>query len=145
MVHDEDLPRGCWKLARIQSLIVGRDGIARGAVVRVASSSGSPTILQRPLQKLYPLEIHSEPPHSNSKTSSTRSQETSTSASSDDASVSISTGNDSQLIIPIQLHVLDRSHPRDKLPFKRECSYERGAQMIIDNKHSFTVNLGRMS
>ena len=96
VVHDEDLPRGCWKLARIQSLIVGRDGIARGAVVRVASSSGSPTILQRPLQKLYPLEIHSEPPHSNSKTSSTRSQETSTSASSDDASVSISTGNDSQ-------------------------------------------------
>ena len=61
VVHDQDLPRGCWKLAQVQSLITGRDGVVRGAVLKVASSKGPPTTLQRPLQLLYPLEISSEP------------------------------------------------------------------------------------
>ena len=62
LVHDQDQPRGFWKLARVQSLITGRDGVVRGATLKVASKSGTPTILQRPLQLLYPLEISSDPP-----------------------------------------------------------------------------------
>ena len=62
MVHNQDHPRGLWKIARVQSLITGRDGLVRGAVLRVAFKSGPPTILQRPLQLLYPLEIISNPP-----------------------------------------------------------------------------------
>ena len=61
LVHNQDNPRGFWKLARVQSLITGRDGIVRGATLRVGSKSGSPTILQRPLQLIYPLEIHNDP------------------------------------------------------------------------------------
>eukprot|EP00731_Ephydatia_muelleri_P027563 Em0019g436a len=57
LVHDESHPRTFWKLGRVQRLMEGRDGCVRAAVVRVSSSSGATTI-KRPLQLLYPLEIH---------------------------------------------------------------------------------------
>ena len=65
LVHDQDHPRGFWKMARVQSLITGKDGVVRGAVLKVASKSGPPTTLQRPLQLLYPLEISSNFPTTN--------------------------------------------------------------------------------
>ncbi len=57
IVHDDGLPRGLWKLGRIERIITGRDGQARGASVRVASRDRQSTHLHRPLQLLYPLEI----------------------------------------------------------------------------------------
>ena len=57
VVHDEALPRGLWRLARVQELITGQDGQVRGAVLRVISKTGEPTILRRQLQLLYPLEV----------------------------------------------------------------------------------------
>ena len=57
VVHDEALPRGLWRLARVQELITGQDGHIRGAVLGVISRNGEPTILCRPLQLLYPLEV----------------------------------------------------------------------------------------
>ena len=56
LVEDEQEPRCLWKLAKVRHLIVGRDGHPRGAVLHVPSSGGNGT-LQRPLQRLYPLEI----------------------------------------------------------------------------------------
>ena len=53
IVQAEDKPRGFWKLAKVEEVIVGQDGLVRGAVVRVGNSS----TLRRPLQRLYPLEI----------------------------------------------------------------------------------------
>ena len=49
------------KLACIQKLMIGKDGQTRGAVLRVASAKGQSTctVLQHPLQRLYPLEISS--------------------------------------------------------------------------------------
>ena len=41
LVEEEGKPRGLWKLARVSSLITGRDGHPRGAVLHVPSSSGS--------------------------------------------------------------------------------------------------------
>ena len=38
-------------------MITGRDGQIRAAILRVASEKGQSTTLQRPLQRLYPLEI----------------------------------------------------------------------------------------
>ena len=38
LVHDDGKPRGHWKLAFIQKLIIGKDGRTRGAVLRVASA-----------------------------------------------------------------------------------------------------------
>ena len=57
IVHDDALPRGFWKLGRIQELFSGQDGLSRSALVRVATRERQHTLLKRPLQRLYPLEI----------------------------------------------------------------------------------------
>jgi len=51
MVHDEG-PRSRWRLARVDSLISGNDGRVRAANIR---TDGGMT--NRPITKLYPLEI----------------------------------------------------------------------------------------
>ncbi len=48
-------------MARVEETIIGRDGMVRGAVVKLPSKNGRPTILQRPLQLLYPLEVRNPP------------------------------------------------------------------------------------
>ena len=45
LIHD-DMPRVCWKLAVVKKVNKGRDGLIRSAV-----------ITNRPITKLYPLEI----------------------------------------------------------------------------------------
>ena len=37
VVHDENLPRGFWKLGRVEEVIASRDGRVRGAAVRLVS------------------------------------------------------------------------------------------------------------
>ena len=37
LVHDPDHPRGVWKMAKIQRLLAGKDGLNRGAVLKVAN------------------------------------------------------------------------------------------------------------
>ena len=70
IIHDRALPRGFWKLGRIQEVHTGSDGLPRSALVRVATRDRQHTLLKRPLQLLYPLEI-CEPgaPLENRKTS----------------------------------------------------------------------------
>jgi hypothetical protein len=62
-------PRSSWKLARIEKLKVSEDGQIRSAKVRVIKGklSGSPilrkvktTLIERPINKLYPLEVEDE-------------------------------------------------------------------------------------
>ena len=53
IVHD-DTPRMMWKLAVIEELIVGRDGLTRAAMIKTANGTTS-----RPIAKLYPLELAS--------------------------------------------------------------------------------------
>ena len=36
IIHSDDQPRGMWSLGRVEELLVGNDGEARGAVLRVA-------------------------------------------------------------------------------------------------------------
>ena len=57
-LHEDNRPRGFWKLAKVESLITGTDGLTRGAAVRVHSSDKRCTLLRRPLQLLYPLKVH---------------------------------------------------------------------------------------
>ena len=61
VVHEEDLPRGFWKLGHIQDLIIGKDGKPRGAAVGIASQNRQFTSLNRLLQLLYPLKLHQSP------------------------------------------------------------------------------------
>ena len=57
VVHDVSLPRGFWKLGKIEKVIPGRDGRVHGAMVRLSTGSG---VLRRPIQLLYLLEVHCE-------------------------------------------------------------------------------------
>ena len=59
VVEEEGQSRCLWRLARIDSLITGKDGRVRGTVLHVLSNKGNKT-LQRPLQHLYPLEVTSK-------------------------------------------------------------------------------------
>ena len=51
LVHD-DTPRATWRMAVIQDLIVGGDGLVRAANIRTTTG-----ITSRPITKLYPLEL----------------------------------------------------------------------------------------
>jgi hypothetical protein len=59
-VHEDGLPRGLWRLGKIESVIPGNDGKIRAAVVKRRSKKGCITLLKRPVQKLFPLELFSE-------------------------------------------------------------------------------------
>ena len=56
LVYEDNQKRNVWKMAIVEELIKGKDGEVRGAKVRKAAK-GKPIILNRPLQKLFPLEI----------------------------------------------------------------------------------------
>ena len=57
-LKNESTKRASWKLAIIESLLVGQDGIARAAIVRVANSEGNPRRLRRSIKHLFPLEVN---------------------------------------------------------------------------------------
>ena len=57
IIHEEGLPRSRWRLGRICTLIKGKDGHVRGARVTVCTKQGKISEIERPLQKLYPLEL----------------------------------------------------------------------------------------
>ncbi len=48
-----DCNRVLWKLAKVQELIRGKDGLVRSAVVKTDSG-----VTNRPIVKLFPLELH---------------------------------------------------------------------------------------
>ena len=48
-----------WRLGRIETLIPGTDGIVRGVTVKVTSRSGHPSVIRRPIQHIYPMEVKS--------------------------------------------------------------------------------------
>ena len=66
VVHDDHLPRGFWKLGRIDSIMKGKDGHIRGATVKVASKGGCSMLLNRPIQLLFPLEVKCQEPTTHS-------------------------------------------------------------------------------
>ena len=55
-VYEEGVKRNGWKMAVVESLIVGKDKEVRGANVRVITK-GKAVHLSRPVQKLFPIEI----------------------------------------------------------------------------------------
>ncbi|XP_077867413.1 uncharacterized protein LOC144356574 [Saccoglossus kowalevskii] len=53
LVEDTSVPRIKWKLAMIEQLNTGNDGLVRSAYIRTATGKTS-----RPITKLYPLEVN---------------------------------------------------------------------------------------
>lgn len=56
-VYDEGHPRGMWRLGKIEGVTRSHDGMIRSARVKVQSKTGRTTVLKRPVQHLYPLEV----------------------------------------------------------------------------------------
>ena len=59
-IHEDNAPRQRWALGIITRLIIGLDGVARGAELITVTSSGKVISTKRPLKKLYPLEVQGE-------------------------------------------------------------------------------------
>ena len=57
IIHEEGLSRSRWRLGRICTHIKGKDGHISGARVTVCTKQGKISEIERPLQKLYPLEL----------------------------------------------------------------------------------------
>ena len=60
-VFEDGVKRNKWKMAVVESLILGKDEQVRGANVRVITK-GKIVRLSRPVQKLYPIEVSAELP-----------------------------------------------------------------------------------
>ena len=58
LVHDEGHPRSHWKLGKVERIVISKDGQNRGTEIRVqAKKSKRTSLLRRPLQLSYPLEV----------------------------------------------------------------------------------------
>ena len=56
-IRDESqLQRGLWSMGKVEQLVTGRDGNVRGARV-LHVKNGKRSLIERSLQKLFPLEI----------------------------------------------------------------------------------------
>ena len=58
-IHEEKLPKGQWRLGKVEWLYEGNDGVVRGAELKVVSRTGKTTRSRCPVSKLYPLEVRS--------------------------------------------------------------------------------------
>ena len=58
IIHKANQKRGFWDLGTVTEIIPGKDGLVRGAVVRVCSGGKRITYLRRSIRHLYPLEIN---------------------------------------------------------------------------------------
>ena len=56
LVHD-DIPRVKWRLAVVEDIIAGEDGLIRAANIRTSTGKSN-----RPVTKLYPLEVTASEP-----------------------------------------------------------------------------------
>ena len=56
-VHEDKMPRGFWRLGKVEELIFSKDTRVRGATVKVSSPTGRMTLINRPLSKLFPVEM----------------------------------------------------------------------------------------
>ena len=59
LIQQEGMSRSRWKLGRVDRLIEGKDGVVRGAVLKVVTNDRVYTV-ERPLQKLCLLELYAE-------------------------------------------------------------------------------------
>ena len=58
LIHDK-LKRNRWRMGVVEQLFEGRDGFNRGCKVRTITKTGRISYLNRPVNKLYPLEVQS--------------------------------------------------------------------------------------
>ena len=57
LVQEDNTKRSNWKMGKVLEQIVGKDGVVRGAKLRLITNR-KPIIVKRAVQKLYPLEVN---------------------------------------------------------------------------------------
>ncbi|KHN85730.1 hypothetical protein Tcan_00522, partial [Toxocara canis] len=122
LVHDENLPRGSWKLGKIIHLHISTDKEVRSAVIQMPNGNH----LNRPINLLYPLEIE-EPTKSKTNDQSIQLQDTT--KRNDEAKCESSKFSYSSTINPIKyaffilsiLALLPISHGSQ---ISRKCSHQ---------------------
>ena len=57
IVYEDKQPRSNWRLGKIEKVIHGKDGNIRGASLRVITTERRHSLIERPLQRLFPLEL----------------------------------------------------------------------------------------
>ena len=57
LIFEDGRKRSRWPVGIVKRIIYGTDGVVRGAVLSKLGGDGSRQTIERPLQKLYPLEI----------------------------------------------------------------------------------------
>ena len=62
-IHQDKMPRGFWRLGKVETLIQSKDKSILGATVKVVSPNRKLTIKNRPLSKLYPVEVRDRCPN----------------------------------------------------------------------------------
>jgi len=55
VIFHDDTPRTTWKMAIVEDLIFGRDGLVRARAAHIRTANG---ITSRPIPKLYPIEVN---------------------------------------------------------------------------------------
>ena len=60
VIQEDNAKRLNWNIGRVEELLKGRDGNTRAVVLRTVSKGGEVILSNRPIQKLYPLELRSE-------------------------------------------------------------------------------------
>ena len=59
VIHNDDKRRGFWSTGRIEVLLMGKDEKVRPAVVQIVEEKQKRSrLLNRPVQKLYPIEVN---------------------------------------------------------------------------------------
>ena len=56
-ILEDKVPRGQWKLGKTETLLPGKDMQVRGATVRIVTLTGKSLCINRPVNKLCPLEV----------------------------------------------------------------------------------------
>ena len=59
ILKNDTTNRMFWKLAKVEELLPGRDGLVRAAIVKVANSDQRPRLMRRSVRHLFPIEVNS--------------------------------------------------------------------------------------
>ena len=68
MIKGDEKNRGKWKIRIIENIFVGKDNTIRSMIIRTGKN-----VIERPVQLLYPMELHCD---SKSTTSNTHDDKT---------------------------------------------------------------------
>ena len=66
-VEEDNQLRGGWKLGKIEEVHTRNDGKVRGCKVKVITNTGKPSFINRPINRLYPLEVFESNSKSNTE------------------------------------------------------------------------------